>query len=69
MMNKFENRWFFVIIGEVYALSRKRVVTFIIVQRMIFSSYCKRKQPKKYMVSQDALSVVKAATQFYNIMS
>ena len=38
MMNIFESRWFIVIIGKVYALFGKRLVTFILVQQSKFPS-------------------------------
>ena len=47
MMNAFEAHGSFAIIGKVYALYEKRVVTFILVQQTKFPSYCKKKTTTK----------------------
>ena len=38
MMNRFESRWFVAIVGKVYHLGRKRLVTFILVRKSKFPS-------------------------------
>ena len=50
MMNRFESRWFIVIIGEVYPLDGKRLVTFLfffLVRKSEFPSITKKKKKKQ----------------------
>ena len=66
MMNKF--KWFVTIIGDVYALFRKTLVTLILVQQSNFPDIAKTATTKTDMVLQDALSAIDAAKQVYKII-
>ena len=66
MKNTFGSRWFITIVGEVYCLVWNETSHLYFSAAEKISLYCK-KNNKKRMVLQDALSVVDASKQFYKI--